>query len=77
MRAALARQDALFEQAVGEHGGVQIRPRGEGDSRFAVFASAPDAVAAAVVRRSTMVAASVATRHPLAESGRISPALPS
>ena len=41
MRAALARHDALFEAAVAEHGGVHIRPRGEGDSRFAVFASAP------------------------------------
>src|SRR5215216_4653856 len=48
MRAALARHDALFEDAVREHGGVHIRPRGEGDSRFAVFVSAPDAVWAAV-----------------------------
>src|SRR3954451_4716208 len=48
MRAALARHDALFESAVAEHGGVHVRPRGEGDSRFAVLASAPNAVAAAV-----------------------------
>src|SRR5215213_1900401 len=48
MRAALARHDTLFEQTVVEHGGVHVRPRGEGDSRFAVFASAVDAVAAAV-----------------------------
>jgi predicted ATPase/class 3 adenylate cyclase len=48
MRTALARHDALFEKAVAEHGGVHIRPRGEGDSRFAVFASAPDAVTAAL-----------------------------
>src|SRR3954454_18799124 len=48
MRAALARHDALFETAVAEHGGVHIRPRGEGDARFAVFASAPAAVAAAL-----------------------------
>jgi predicted ATPase/class 3 adenylate cyclase len=48
MRAALARHDALFDDAVRRHRGVHIRPRGEGDSRFAVFASAPDAVAAAV-----------------------------
>ncbi len=48
MRAALARHDVLFEDAVREHGGVHIRPRGEGDSRFAVFASAPDAVATAL-----------------------------
>src|SRR5688572_20756015 len=48
MRTALARHDALFEQAVARHGGVHIRPRGEGDSRFAIFASAPDSVAAAL-----------------------------
>ena len=46
MRVALARHDVLFEDAIRAHGGVHIRPRGEGDSRFAVFASAPDAVAA-------------------------------
>src|SRR5262245_50552894 len=47
MRAALARHDALIEQAVEQHRGVVVRPRGEGDSRFAVFARATDAVAAA------------------------------
>src|SRR3954469_21107910 len=46
MRAGLARHDVLFEEAVAATGGVHIRPRGEGDSRFAVFASAPEAVAA-------------------------------
>jgi predicted ATPase/class 3 adenylate cyclase len=48
MRVALARHDALFEHAVIEHHGVHIRPRGEGDSRFAVFVSARRAVAAAL-----------------------------
>jgi len=48
MRGALARHDALFEEAIRSHGGFHIRPRGEGDNRFAVFAGAPDAVAAAV-----------------------------
>jgi class 3 adenylate cyclase len=47
MRAALARHDALIERLVAEHGGVVVRPRGEGDSRFAVFAQASAAVAAA------------------------------
>lgn len=36
MRQALVRHDALVEQVVAEHGGVVVRPRGEGDSRFAV-----------------------------------------
>src|ERR671926_227707 len=48
MGAALARHDAIIEQTVARHGGALVRPRGEGDSRFAVFARASDAVAAAV-----------------------------
>jgi predicted ATPase/class 3 adenylate cyclase len=48
MPAALARHDALIEDEVERHGGVVVRPRGEGDSRFAVFARATEAVAAAV-----------------------------
>ena len=47
MRPALARHDALIEAEVDRHGGAVVRPRGEGDSRFAVFARASDAVAAA------------------------------
>jgi predicted ATPase/class 3 adenylate cyclase len=47
MRFALARHDALIEERVEQHGGVVVRPRGEGDSRFAVFPRATDAVAAA------------------------------
>jgi predicted ATPase/class 3 adenylate cyclase len=46
-RAALARHDGLVEQLVSEQHGWVVRPRGEGDSRFAVFARASDAVAAA------------------------------
>jgi len=48
VRVALARHDALFEAVIAEHGGAHIRPRGEGDSRFAVFASASGAVSAAL-----------------------------
>src|SRR5690349_15861279 len=47
MREALARHDALVETGVEQQGGTVVRPRGEGDSRFAVFARATDAVAAA------------------------------
>src|SRR5918911_4592021 len=47
MRVALARHDQLIESLVGKHQGVVVRPRGEGDSRFAVFPRASDAVAAA------------------------------
>ena len=48
MRGALIRHDAIFDAAVEVHSGVHVRPRGEGDSRFAVFQNAADAVAAAV-----------------------------
>jgi predicted ATPase/class 3 adenylate cyclase len=48
MRDALARHDELIERYVAAHAGRVVRPRGEGDSRFAVFARASDAVAAAL-----------------------------
>lgn len=47
MRDAMRRHDELIEAAVASNGGVVVRPRGEGDSRFAVFASPTDAVASA------------------------------
>ena len=47
MRDALARHDALIESVVASCGGSVVRPRGEGDSRFVVFARATDALAAA------------------------------
>jgi predicted ATPase len=65
MRVALARHDALFEHAFQDHGGVHIRPRGEGDSRFAVFASAPDAVAAAVAIQRAFAAEEWPTPRPI------------
>jgi predicted ATPase len=47
MRAALTRHDAIIEQFVADHAGQVVRPRGEGDSRFAVFVRPSDAVACA------------------------------
>ncbi|MCH7737440.1 MAG: zinc ribbon domain-containing protein [Chloroflexi bacterium] len=47
MRAVMARHDSLMTSAVEENGGAVVRPRGEGDSIFAVFPRATDAVAAA------------------------------
>ena len=46
-RAALLRHDTLIEEIVSRYRGQVVRPRGEGDSRFAVFPLATDAVAAA------------------------------
>jgi len=52
MGAALAGHDALIEAAVAEAGGRVVRPRGEGDSRFAVFEQPAAAVrAAAAIQR--------------------------
>src|SRR3712207_2542304 len=65
MRAALARHDALFEAAVAEHRGVHIPPRGEGDSRFAVFSSASGAVAAALAIQRAFAAEDWPTPRPI------------
>lgn len=48
MRAAMLRHDELIEADIKKNKGILVRPRGEGDSRFAVFPMASDAVAAAV-----------------------------
>jgi class 3 adenylate cyclase len=48
MRVTMARHDALIESAVEQQAGQIVRPRGEGDSRFAVFTRASDALHAAV-----------------------------
>lgn len=65
MRQALVRHDALVEQNVAEHAGHVVRPRGEGDSRFAVFARATDAVAAAAAMQQAFYAESWPTPTPL------------
>mgnify|MGYP001358458370 CR=1 FL=1 len=65
MRQALARHDAIVETEVARHGGVVVRPRGEGDSRFAVFARASDAVAAAVAIQQALHAEVWVTPTPL------------
>jgi len=48
MRSALARHDEIIEGTVEDHHGLVVRPRGEGDSRFAVFPLAEDGVFAGV-----------------------------
>jgi predicted ATPase/class 3 adenylate cyclase len=47
MRQATARHDELIDRLVARHAGVVVKPRGEGDGRFVVFARASDALAAA------------------------------
>jgi predicted ATPase len=48
MRLALARHDALLSAGIEAQGGTLLKQRGEGDSCFAVFSRATDAVAAAL-----------------------------
>src|SRR5262245_22467926 len=48
MRQALAQHDSLLADGVRQRGGVVVKSRGEGDSIFAVFDAASEAVAAAV-----------------------------
>ncbi len=48
MRAVMVRHDALLTDVFERHDGVVVRPRGEGDSLFAVFVRASDALAAAL-----------------------------
>src|SRR5712691_1562498 len=65
MRPALARHDALITEIVHRQGGTVIRSRGEGDSLFAVFARATDAVAAAGAAQRQLHAERWATPTPL------------
>jgi predicted ATPase/class 3 adenylate cyclase len=55
MRIALERHDELIERIVAEHAGRVVRPRGEGDSRFAVFDRASDALRAAAAVQLALV----------------------
>ncbi len=48
MAAAMVEHDQLIEEVIAGHGGDLVRPRGEGDSRFAVFARPSDSIRAAV-----------------------------
>jgi class 3 adenylate cyclase/tetratricopeptide (TPR) repeat protein len=48
MAEILARHDALVGEVIAAHGGVVLKPKGEGDSTMSVFVRASDAVAAAV-----------------------------
>jgi predicted ATPase/class 3 adenylate cyclase len=64
-RLGLARHDQLIEDLIQRHGGALVRPRGEGDSRFAVFRHAPSAVAAACAIQSAFLAEPWPTPEPL------------
>ena len=65
MRAAMARHDELIESCVVQSGGMVVRPRGEGDSRFAVFQYASDAAIAAIAIQCKFFTASWPFSEPL------------
>ena len=65
MRQALVHHDALLTDGIVAHGGAVVKSRGEGDSVFAVFDAASDAVTAAVALQSGLQAASWPTAAPL------------
>jgi predicted ATPase/class 3 adenylate cyclase len=49
MTIALARHNVLLDEGIRQHGGIVLKSRGEGDSFFAVFSRATDAIAAAAM----------------------------
>jgi predicted ATPase/class 3 adenylate cyclase len=65
MRLTVARHDVLLTKQIERHGGVVIRSRGEGDSFFAVFPRASDAVATARRIQQALQAEAWPTRTPL------------
>jgi predicted ATPase/class 3 adenylate cyclase len=65
MRLAVARHDSLLAGQIEQHGGVVVHGRGEGDSVFAVFSRARDAVAAARDIQQALRAEEWPTRSPL------------
>ncbi len=56
MAPGIARHIEIISEAVASHGGRLHRDRGEGDSTFSVFRSAPDAVAAAATAARALAA---------------------
>ena len=74
-RTAMSRHDEIVEDVVGRHDGMLVRPRGEGDSRFAVFRRATDAggrrgsFAGGFLRRAVADACSSARAHCTAHRG--------
>ncbi len=56
MTAALHQHDRAIDDAIGANNGDWVKPRGEDDSRFVVFASASDADVAAADKQRSLAA---------------------
>ena len=65
MATAMVAHDGVIDEAVSRFGGALIRPRGEGDSRFAVFGRASDAATAAAAIVSGLASVEWATPDPV------------
>lgn len=65
MMDALRVHDGIIEAAAADHHGIPVKPRGEGDSRFVVFDSATNAVAAAARIQAALAATRWPTPRPL------------
>ncbi|MEK6256261.1 MAG: adenylate/guanylate cyclase domain-containing protein, partial [Chloroflexota bacterium] len=62
---ALTRHDEIIERVVTDNNGIVVKPRGEGDSRFAVFEQAKDGVSAAALIQLLFHAEAWGTPSPL------------
>ena len=65
MQSALLRHDAVIERAVVACGGTIIKSRGEGDSLFAVFARASDALSSALRAQRALLSEQWSLQAPL------------
>jgi class 3 adenylate cyclase len=65
MYAAMKRHDQLLTAAIDGNGGVVLKERGEGDSFFAVFLRATDAVSAALAAQKALMSESWTDKIPI------------
>jgi class 3 adenylate cyclase len=65
MYAAMQRHDQLLAGAIEGNGGIVLKERGEGDSFFAVFLRATDAVAAALAAQKALMSESWTDKIPI------------
>src|SRR5215217_2881215 len=65
MRQALARHDGVLTAGIELYGGIVVKNRGEGDSLFAVFARASDAITATASLQRALYAEAWPTATPL------------
>ncbi len=65
MARALGLHDEIIDEAVEAHGGLSVKPRGEGDSRFLVFSDAGNALHAIAQIQARLASADWTTPSPM------------